>query len=109
MIEALSDVEIAELRRYISWGELPLYECHPRPPDWNQWEKRVLRAAGRLLDEVQQLRRRDAENIAGEGILHERIQSLERTMEILRREAHAVAPAEIERPPRAAKGERRVG
>jgi hypothetical protein len=41
--------------------------------------------AGRhLLDELEQLRQRDAEHAAGEKILRERIQALKRTIEVLK-------------------------
>jgi len=41
--------------------------------------------AGRsLLEELEQLRQRDAEHAAGEKILRERIQALKRTIEVLK-------------------------
>jgi hypothetical protein len=42
-------------------------------------------AGRRLLAGLERLRRRDAEHIAGERILYERIESLERRVEQLRR------------------------
>lgn len=46
----------------------------------------VLDACARVLEELEQLRRRDREHVAGEQVLRDQVRKLERDLELVRAE-----------------------
>src|SRR4051794_207210 len=78
LTEPLTDAEIAELRNRVHTVVAPGISHVAFLVDTN--------LVVRLLDEVEELRVRDVEHVAGENFLRTRIQHLERTVEMLKAE-----------------------